>query len=83
MDFDHKVGEERKQFASQVEEINEELFEVIKKGFTGQESVEFYEGLLAGYVCCYQMMKTLNKETQINLVGGIRAYISEIIEERN
>lgn len=79
MKLDQKVGEERKQFATQVASISETEFEQIKTMFDGGQTVEFYEGLLAGYACSYQIINS----SMENLLGPIIAYISEIIEERS
>lgn len=79
MKFDHRVGEERKQFATQVTRITSETKTILKAGFDGGESTEFYEGLLAGYACSFQLAQ-LPKVAE-NL-GCIIAYLSEILEER-
>jgi hypothetical protein len=80
--FDQRVGVERKTFATQISEIDKNLIEQISQNFTGKEPLEFYEGLLAGYACCYSIMGSTSKENSENIIGGIIAYISEILEER-
>lgn len=80
MILDKKVGEERKQFASQSSEIPTEVKVDLDTTFIGKESTEFYEGLLAGYACAYQLLQL--PEIKRNL-GYIIAYLSEILEERS
>lgn len=83
MKFDERVGVERSQFATQISEIDKDLLEQIARNFTGKESMEFYEGLLAGYVCSYSIIKGISEKDSKDMMGGIIAYISEILEERN
>jgi hypothetical protein len=80
MIFDHRVGIERRQFATQVSRIPPEQLKVLKEGFQGKESQEFYEGLLAGYACSFQL--THLPQIRENL-GSIVAYLSDILEERS
>jgi hypothetical protein len=82
MDFDRRVGNERSQFATQVAVIDKDILEQITKNFTGKEPLEFYEGLLAGYACCYSILNGTSEEDSKNVIGGIIAYISSILEER-
>jgi len=82
IDFDKRIGVERRQFATQVSEIDKNLLEQIAKNFTGKEPLEFYEGLLSGYACCYSIINGTSKEDSKDMIGGIIAYISEILEER-
>ncbi len=82
MRFDKRVGKERSQFATQTPMMNGELLETIKAGFVGDESLEFYEGLLAGYACSYQIFCTMLPDSHAPTIGGLIAYISEILEER-
>ena len=81
--FDKRVGDERKTFASQISEVDKNLIKQVAQNFTGNESLEFYEGLLAGYACCYSIMGSTSKENSENIIGGIIAYISEVLEERS
>lgn len=83
MDFDKKVGEEREQLATQVSSIGEPLLTDLEKGFAGDKSLEFYEGLLAGYAATYQIISVLPPETHSITIGALVAYISEILEERS
>ena len=77
--LDKRVGAERKQFASQVPAIDEPMLEFIKSSFTGDKSVEFYEGLLAGYAASYVLVD--GPEPKV-MLGCIMAYLSGIVEER-
>jgi len=83
MNFDKRVGAERSQFATQVPEINKELLEQIEQNFTGKEPTEFYEGLLAGYTCSYGIINGMPEKDVKALVGGLIAYISDVLEERS
>lgn len=83
MQFDKRVGEERKQFATQVSTIGEPLLTELKAGFEGDKSSEFYEGLLAGYAATYQIITVLPTETHNITIGALIAYISEVLEERS
>lgn len=81
--FDKRVGVERSSFATQISEIDKNLIEQISQNFTGKEPLEFCEGLLAGYACCYSIIKGISEKDSKDMIGGIIAYISEILEERN
>jgi hypothetical protein len=81
MQFDKRVGDERKQFATQVAHINPEVLKVIAAGFSGKESTEFYEGLLAGYTDSYQIVRSLANGQEY--LGALIAYISDVLEERS
>lgn len=83
MKFDKKVGEERAQFATQVCMIDKELLATIEKEFTGSESLEFYEGLLAAYAASYQIITNTPAVDHPIIIGGVIAYLSKIIEERS
>ncbi len=80
MKFDKRVGVERSQFAAQVSEIDKDLLEHLSQNFTGKEPMEFYEGLLAGYACCYSITNGTSKKGSKDMIGAIIAYISEILE---
>lgn len=83
MILDKKVGTERKQFATQVAVIDEKSLGFIVERFEGNKSLEFYEGLLAGYACSYQIVNTMVPKDHLPIIGGIVAYISEVVEERS
>ena len=83
MIFDKKVGEERKQFASQAQKLSLEDLKNLESGFTGDKSIEFYEGLLAGFISSFSLMETLPLPKANRWVGCIIAYLSTILEERS
>jgi len=81
--FDQRVGEERKQFATQTSKINKKMKVVLDDGFVGNETTEFYEGLLAGYARTHQLLLSkLTKQEMKEFIGFVVAYLSEILEER-
>lgn len=80
MILDLRVGKERKQFATQAGNIPAEIKMQLDEDFVGDETTDFYEGLLAGYVCSYQINKSPDAQ---RILGGIVAYLSEILEERS
>ena len=83
MIFDERVGAERNQFATQVAVMDEDLLKHITERFNGDESLEFYEGLLAGYACCYSIISGTPQVDHKTIIGSIAAYISDILEERS
>ena len=83
MNFDQRVGAERSQFATQAAVIEEDLLKLIAKNFNGKESLEFYEGLLAGYACCYSIISGTSEADHKTIIGGAVSYIADVLEERS
>ncbi len=76
MNIDVRVGGARNQFAAQIVNIQSSTFESIDGMFIGDETTDFYEGLLAGVAFAYQLLKTTSPKITDNYLGATISYIS-------
>lgn len=81
MIVDVRVGGARNQFASQVEHIPIPLQDVISRLFVGDETDDFYEGLLSGFTSAYQIIRQpqIDNGAAERSLGGIVAVLSQKI----
>ena len=79
--IDEKIDDARiVQFASQAKYITENVRNEFDRFFTGRNSVDFNQGLLAGYANSYVMMIKIDPDSEITKTTGlIIAYIAEKI----
>ena len=76
LSIDTRIGGARNQFAAQAEKMSKDIKQVIDRNFSGTDSPDFYEGLLAGYANAYQIAQNLGKDAAIEYIGSIIAYVS-------
>lgn len=58
MIIDTRIGGDRAQFASQLQRLSPESLVTVDQLFTGTETDDFYEGLLAGVSASYKIHTT-------------------------
>lgn len=75
MIIDSRIGGDRVQFASQLALVPATVIESIKTAFCGDETADFYEGLLAGFATTYQIMQSI-PDNPAEYIGAIVAYLS-------
>jgi hypothetical protein len=75
MNIDVRVGENRIQYAGQWEGLHPDVRAVIEEGFTGDETDDFYEGMLAGLSFAFVIQQQMPESVNV-LTGAAIAYIS-------
>ena len=76
MIIDTRIGGARTQFATQLGYVPQEALNSIKELFVNDETPDFYEGLLAGFVAAYQIVQHYPHNKSSQCIGAIIAYIS-------
>ena len=76
MKVDVRVGGNRAQFASQLAHIPPDALAKVEGCFIGDESPDFYEGLLAGFAAIYQMLVNMPPDVVTQFTGEFIAYIA-------
>lgn len=76
LQIDARTGGERKQFASQLPKIQEWCAMIIKSGYAGNDTPDFYEGLLSGYATSLAILLQMPPENAKELIGSIVSFIS-------
>ena len=80
--IDERITEdERVAKARLVENLPEELLHWYEQSFTGNASVEFYQGLLAGLTYAFQMLKHKDVAQFERNLEGLTIYISRRLHE--
>jgi hypothetical protein len=72
------TGKELRQFASQLKNVPPELIAQLEEGFSGDQSPEFYAGLLAGIGVAY----TFVEGGCGNYLGPLVAFVADQIERK-
>lgn len=76
MKIDVRIGGNRAQFATQIEHISPEALASLRNMFIGDETPDFYEGLLAGFAAVYQMLVSMPPDVVTQFTGESVAYIA-------
>ena len=76
MIIDVRIGGNRAQFASQTQHLSPESLVTLKKLFIGDETPDFYEGLLAGLAGVYQMLLSMPPDVVTRFTGESIAWIA-------
>lgn len=76
MEMDSRVGFERNQFASQVKNMPKSIIEEVECSLRGEETDDFYEGLLSGYANSFTMLKQMKPEGAELLIGLLTSILS-------
>ena len=76
MKIDVRVGSARRQFASQTPNIPEYIKNWFLQSFNGEETVDFNEGLLAGFSSAYALMEQMPLEYAKQFTGATVALLS-------
>ena len=79
IEIDSRVGNERKQFATQIPPEFCQM--IIDSGFHGDETPDFYEGLLAGYAVSLSILNQMTVEYAKVVIGSFIAHIAKFTIE--
>ena len=83
--IDERVDYQRiQQFASQISNLSKRLETELAENFTGDESDDFYAGLVAGFANSLSVFQNLelSETDKSSLIGAIVAFISDHIARR-
>ena len=75
LELDSRVGEERRQFAT--EEPPEFCQLLLDAGMTRTDSKDFYEGLMSGYAKSLQMIQQMTTEHAQVVIGSCIAHLAK------
>lgn len=79
MILDARVGFERNQFASQVTQIPKHIEDWFRQSFTGEETDDFNEGLLAGFSNAYALLGQMPSDHAKQFIGAVVAMLAHRI----
>ncbi|MEE2642305.1 MAG: hypothetical protein VX768_16865 [Planctomycetota bacterium] len=83
--IDEKIDYPRlQQFASQVSNLSKRLSSELEANYTGDQTDEFYQGLLAGFANSLSVFQNveLSEEDKQSLLGALVAFVSDRIARR-
>lgn len=81
--LDEKIDRGRvEQFATQIEHLPRNVRAWLEETFSGEHSVEFYEGLLSAYTVMYQVVRGMSKEKAEGYPGQIIAFVSNELKKK-
>ena len=83
LSLDEKINRARvKQFASQMKQVSQNARAWFEETFGGDNSIEFYEGLLSAYANMHVMVQNLPPEQIKNLSGQIVAFVANELQKK-
>jgi hypothetical protein len=84
LSLDEKIDRARvRQFASQMKCVPQASKAWLEETFSGEHSIEFYEGLLAAYANMYVMAEAgIGRESFKDYSGHIVAFVADQLEKK-
>jgi hypothetical protein len=79
MKLDTRVGFERNQFASQAVGLPKHIEDWFCQAFTGEETPDFNEGLLAGFSSAYAILEQVPPDNGKQFIGATVALLASRI----
>lgn len=80
--LDEKIDRERvNQFASQMAHVSKNVKALLEETFSGEHSIDFYEGLLSAYANMFLMVSNLPQEKLREYSGPIVAFVAEQLQK--
>lgn len=83
LSLDEKIDQARvRQFASQIAKVPQNVRVWFEETFSGQQSTEFYEGLLSAYATAYVMAQGLSQQDLTATTGNLVAFVAKELQKR-